>query len=114
MIPHPVGRTEPAAWEDGRTRIDQDGRTDAHVSSELAWARGRLETAEGPIDLFRLDALDVDPARFPKTVLILLENLLRRAGSRDVSDDDVRALAAWPGPARESCACAPPSPRARR
>ena len=30
---------------------------------------------------------------------ILLENLLRRAGTRDVSDDDVRALAAWPGKA---------------
>jgi len=100
VILAPVGRTEPAAWEDGCTSNDQNGRTDAHVS-ELAAARGRLETAEGPIDLFRLDALDVDPARLPKTVLILLENLLRRAGSRDVSDDDVRALAAWPGPARD-------------
>jgi aconitate hydratase len=58
-----------------------------------------LETAEGSVDLFRLDALDADLVRLPKTVLILLENLLRRAGSRDVSDDDVRALAAWPGPA---------------
>jgi aconitate hydratase len=70
------------------------------VSSDLAGARGRLDTAEGPIDLFRLDALGADLARLPKTVLILLENLLRRAGSRDVADDDVRALAAWPGPAR--------------
>jgi len=71
------------------------------VSSDLAGARGRLETAEGPIDLFRLDSLaDAgDLSRLPKTVLILLENLLRRAGSRDVADDDVRALAAWPGPA---------------
>ena len=34
-------------------------------------------------------------------MLILLENLLRRAGSRDVSNDDVHALAAWPGPARD-------------
>jgi aconitate hydratase len=58
-----------------------------------------LETAEGSVDLFRLDALDADLVRLPKTVLILLENLLRRAGSRDVSEDDVRALAAWPGPA---------------
>ncbi len=69
------------------------------MSSELAGVRGRLETAEGPVDLFRLDGLDADLGRLPKTVLILLENLLRRAGSRDVSDDDVRALAAWPGPA---------------
>ena len=28
-----------------------------------------------------------------------MENLLRRAGSRDVSQDDVRALAQWPAPA---------------
>ncbi|HVF07851.1 MAG TPA: aconitate hydratase AcnA, partial [Actinomycetota bacterium] len=63
-----------------------------------------METADGPIDLFRLDGLlsaGVDLARLPKTVLILLEDLLRRAGTRDVSDDDVRALAAWPGPAAD-------------
>ena len=69
------------------------------MTSELAGARGRLETADGPIDYYRLDAIGVDLSRLPKTVLILLENLLRRAGSRDVSDDDVRALAAWPGQA---------------
>ena len=73
------------------------------MSSDLAGARGRLETAEGPIDLFRIDTLAdaADLARLPKTVLILLENLLRRAGSRDVSEDDVRALASWPEPARD-------------
>ncbi len=71
------------------------------MSSDLAGARARLETADGPIDLFRLDSLGGDPSRLPKTVLILLENLLRRAGTRDVSDDDVRALAGWPGPARD-------------
>src|SRR5688572_20889555 len=32
----------------------------------------------------------------PHTVKILLENLLRRAGTRDVSEDDVKALARWP------------------
>ncbi len=73
------------------------------MTNDLAGARGRLETADGPIDLFRLDALatatGIDIARLPKTVLILLENLLRRAGTRDVSDEDVRALAAWPGQA---------------
>ena len=73
------------------------------MTSELAEARGRLETADGPIDLFRLETLASptggDLSSLPKTVLILLENLLRRVGTRDVSDDDVRALAAWPGPA---------------
>jgi aconitate hydratase len=34
----------------------------------------------------------------PHTLKILLEDLLRRAGSRDVADADVAALAAWPAP----------------
>ena len=71
------------------------------MTSELEGARGRLDTAAGPMDLYRLRWLADeglgDIAALPHTVRILLENLLRRAGSRDVSDDDVRALAAWPG-----------------
>src|SRR4029079_17807832 len=72
------------------------------MTSELTGARGSLETADGAVDIYRLDHLSDqgDIARLPKTVKILLENLLRRAGTRDVSDDDVRALAAWPGPAQ--------------
>jgi aconitate hydratase len=74
------------------------------MASDLLGARGRLATASGDVDLVRLAWLadqgigDLD--RLPRTVKILLENLLRRAGSRDVADDDVRALAAWPGEAR--------------
>ncbi|HEY7754886.1 MAG TPA: aconitate hydratase AcnA [Actinomycetota bacterium] len=70
------------------------------MSTELAGARGRLETEEGSVELVRLRWLaeqgvgDVD--RLPHTVKVLRENLLRRAGTRDVTDDDVRALAAWP------------------
>ena len=37
-----------------------------------------------------------DVARLPHTVKILLENIARRAGSRDVSEADVLALARWP------------------
>jgi aconitate hydratase len=70
------------------------------MASELAGARGRLQGAEGAIELFRLHWLDEqgigDVGRLPHTVGILLENLLRRAGTRDVTDEDVRALAAWP------------------
>jgi aconitate hydratase len=75
------------------------------MSSGFAGARGRLETAAGRLDTYRLAWLaeqglgDID--RLPKTVKILLENLLRRAGTRDVTDEDVRALAAWPGPAAD-------------
>src|SRR6187397_1049241 len=68
-------------------------------------ARGRLTVANGELGFARLAWLTEqgigDVERLPKTVLILLENLLSRAGSRDVDDEDVRALAAWPGPARD-------------
>jgi aconitate hydratase len=65
------------------------------VSDEFATARGRLETGAGPVEVYRIaEVAAVD--RLPHTVKILLENLLRRAGSRDVTADDVRALAAWP------------------
>ena len=58
-------------------------------------ARARLETGNGQVELYRLaEVAELD--RLPHTVKILLENLLRRAGSRDVSEDDVRALASWP------------------
>jgi aconitate hydratase len=69
------------------------------MTSDLASTRGSLETADGAVDIYRLDGIDTDIDRLPKTIKILLENLLRRAGTRDVSEDDVRALAAWPGPA---------------
>jgi aconitate hydratase len=75
------------------------------MTSDLAGARGGLETAAGPVDIYRLGWLADrgigDVAALPHTVRILLENLLRRAGTRDVSDEDVAALAAWPGPAAD-------------
>jgi aconitate hydratase A / 2-methylisocitrate dehydratase len=73
------------------------------VTTDLGGARGRLETADGALDLYRIPWLAErglgDVAALPHTVQILLENLLRRAGTRDVADEDVAALAAWPGPA---------------
>ena len=74
------------------------------MSTELAGARGRLDTAAGPVEIARLGWLADqglgDATRLPHTVKILLENLLRRVGTRDVTDDDVRALARWPEPSR--------------
>ena len=84
----------------GQTR-SLEGMTSTMTNSDLTGPRDRLDTSTGPAEMVRLDRLGVDLSRLPKTVLILLENLLRRAGTRDVSDDDVRALAAWPGPARD-------------
>jgi aconitate hydratase len=54
--------------------------------------RDTLSTGEV---MYRIDRL-VDPQRLPYTICVLLENLLRRAGSEHVSEADVRALAAWP------------------
>jgi aconitate hydratase len=73
------------------------------VTTEFAGARDRLATAGGDVAVHRLGWLAEqgigEVARLPHTVKILLENLLRRAGARDVTDGDVRALAAWPAPA---------------
>jgi aconitate hydratase len=70
------------------------------MKTEFAGARSRLATASGTLDVYRLGWLGErgagDVERLPHTVKILLENLLRRAGGRDVADEDVRALAAWP------------------
>ncbi|GAC1366993.1 MAG: aconitate hydratase AcnA [Actinomycetota bacterium] len=59
-----------------------------------------LETPAGPVAIHRLDAVaeeaGVELARLPHTVKILLENLVRRRGTRDVSDYDIATLARWP------------------
>ncbi|HEV8565403.1 MAG TPA: aconitate hydratase AcnA [Actinomycetota bacterium] len=74
------------------------------MTTDLAGARSRLETAGGAVEFHRLGWLEEqeigDLSKLPHTVKILVENLLRRAGSRDVADDDVRALAGWPDSVR--------------
>jgi aconitate hydratase len=69
------------------------------MASELGGSRGPLGGPEG-LEAYRLAWLTergigrVDA--LPLTVRILLENLLRRTGTRDVRDEDVVALASWP------------------
>ena len=75
----------------GRKRRNDDLR-----SAQLPWPPGDRRRRRRHLPSWTRSA---PPSNLPKTVKILLENLLRRAGTRDVSDDDVRALAAWPGPA---------------
>jgi aconitate hydratase len=62
------------------------------ASNDPFSARDRLP--HGP-ELVRIDRV-ADPAALPFTICILLENLLRRAGTEHVTERDVRALAAWP------------------
>src|SRR5919106_940155 len=83
------------------------------MKTEFAGARSRLATASGTVDAFRLGWLAErgvgDVERLPHTVKILLENLLRRAGGRDVRDQDVSVLAGWPAPAQEASVAFMPS-----
>src|SRR5438067_3350342 len=55
-----------------------------------------LSVGGSAVEYSPLDGVATGLERLPRTVKILLENLLRRAGSRDVSEADVRALARWP------------------
>ncbi len=74
-------------------------------------ARAQIHLGSGEIWLHRLDRVaeqaGVDLACLPHTVKILLENLLRRAGTRDGSAEDVLTLARWPE------RTAPPGPGSR-
>ena len=68
---------------------------------DLHGSRASLRVGDGVVSYYRLGWLaeqGIDTSRLPKTVRILLENLLRRAGTRDVEDRDVWALARWPEP----------------
>jgi aconitate hydratase len=73
--------------------------------------KASLPTSSGAasfISLARLAAkTGADVARLPHTVKILLENIARRAGGRDVSTADVRSLAHWPNGAEASLAFMP-------
>src|SRR3990170_1155951 len=92
-------------YDHGRPSRPTNGGRTARMTSELAGARTQLETSAGSLDVYSLPWLAetgiADVSLLPHTVKILLENLLRRAGSRDVTDDDVRSLARWPQPAAD-------------
>ncbi|MEO8280291.1 MAG: aconitate hydratase, partial [Ideonella sp.] len=70
-----------------------------------------LPTASGAASYISLAKLaantGADVARLPHTVKILLENIARRVGGRDVSAADVEALAHWPNGAEASLAFMP-------
>ncbi len=73
--------------------------------------RATLTTQSGSahyINLAKLaENIGAEVAHLPHTVKILLENLARRAGGRDVSRADVEALASWPHGADASIAFMP-------
>src|SRR6266581_3574608 len=77
--------------------------------NDVFGARTTLETTQGTITYYRLDSLARHGVqaldRLPFTIKILLENVLRHAGSELVSEEDVLSLANWvPGHASQSAA----------
>ena len=63
-------------------------------------ARTTLNTGSGDVELYSLKSLDgnVDGDIFslPFSIRVMLESLLRNAGGKFVSKEDVEALADWP------------------
>ncbi|HWI45943.1 MAG TPA: aconitase family protein, partial [Rubrobacter sp.] len=63
-------------------------------------ARTTLKTGSGDVELYRLKTLDEsvdgDVFSLPFSIRVMLESLLRNAGGKFVSKEDVEALASWP------------------
>jgi aconitate hydratase len=64
-------------------------------------SRKTLTTDSGDVELYSLKALDEkvegDVFSLPFSIRVMLESLLRNAGGKFVSKEDVEALAEWPG-----------------
>ena len=61
-------------------------------------AQATLKVGDKEYELYRIDALDqqgISTKHLPFSLRILLENLLRTEDGRNVTKDEVRALAAW-------------------
>src|SRR2546421_3953261 len=68
------------------------------MSSNSFGARATFKAGNKEYELYRIDALDkqgISTKHLPFSLRILLENLLRTEDGRNVTKDEVRALAAW-------------------
>src|SRR5579862_1320807 len=68
------------------------------MSSNSFNSRSTLKVGKKEYEIYRLDALDkqgISTKHLPFSLRILLENLLRTEDGRNVSKEEVRALAAW-------------------
>lgn len=69
------------------------------MAEDIFSSRNLLKTKAGKFTIYRLDALEdiglTSLDRLPFSIRILLESLVRRVDDRWVTEEDVRALAAW-------------------
>ncbi len=68
------------------------------MSSNSFGARATFKVGSKEYELYRIDALDkqgISTKHLPFSLRILLENLLRTEDGRNVTKDEIRALAAW-------------------
>ena len=68
------------------------------MSSNSFGARATFKVGDKEYELYRIDALDrqgISTKHLPFSLRILLENLLRTEDGRNVTKDEIRALAAW-------------------
>ncbi len=66
-------------------------------------SKSSLRVGGAEYEIYRLDALDkqgISTKHLPYSLRILLENLLRTEDGRNVTQDDIRALANWQGSAK--------------
>jgi len=64
------------------------------MSSNTAGSRDHLRVADAQYEIYRLDRLD-GVERFPYSLKVLLENLLRNEDGRLVTAEQIAALASW-------------------
>ncbi len=68
------------------------------MSTNSFGARATLKVGNKEYEIYRLDALDqqgISTRHLPFSLRILLENLLRTEDGRNVTQEEIRALAAW-------------------
>src|SRR5918993_2362373 len=80
-------------------------------SNDPFGARASLATGSGEVEIHSLKRLDEivegDVFSLPFSIRVILESLLRNCGGKFVSEEDVEALASWPGSVGEELAYLP-------
>jgi len=79
----------------GDERLARGRYTEDVNSFDPLRARTTLTAGGRTVTYFAVNALGVSVERLPVTIKILLENVVRQAGTPPFSGDDVAALAAW-------------------